>query len=83
MAMIIMAAGCIADHYGHKDAILPMINQIAKSLVHRQMSDGSFDSNVVSTSLAIQALQVSGLTIDTTNATKTAGIEWLLYDFSS
>lgn len=78
MAMIMMAAGCIADHYGHKDAIIPAINQIGKNLVDRQMPDGSFDGNVVSTSLAIQALQVSGLNIDVTNATKIAGIQWLL-----
>lgn len=74
--MLIMAAGCVAEHHGQQ-SIMPFVDQVVIVLQNKQETDGSFASNTVSTALAIQALQIKGLSVDV-NQTINAAVDWLV-----
>lgn len=71
-----MATGCLAQHHGQQ-SILSFADQVVSVLLYKQQKDGSFASNTVSTALAIQALQIKGLSVDV-NQTIASAIDWLL-----
>ena len=74
--MIAMGAGCVANHYGQSQSILPLVERAVQSLIDAQRLNGSFNGNVVSTALAIQAMSIPGLSVDTKSA-KQLAIDWL------
>ena len=74
--MIAMAAGCIANNYGHQN-LLSLADQVIKVLLTKQEKNGSFASNTVSTALAVQAMQIKGLAVNSEDGIRSA-IEWLI-----
>lgn len=77
MAMTVMAAGCISQKYSHQ-TVLPMVDRFVRLLAIKQHSDGSFLQNTISTALAVQALQVDGLSsIPEIETTRQNAEEWL------
>uniref|UniRef100_A0A0N8EDF1 Uncharacterized protein n=1 Tax=Daphnia magna TaxID=35525 RepID=A0A0N8EDF1_9CRUS len=77
MSMVLMATGCVAEHYGHP-YLLPFADTIAEILISKQERDGSFgNNNVISTAMAIEALQIRGLSVKV-DPTVRAAINWLI-----
>ena len=60
MAMTLMAAGCVSQKYSHQ-TVLPLVDRVVRLLAIKQLADGSFNQNIISTALAIQAFQIQGL----------------------
>ncbi|XP_057380179.1 uncharacterized protein CG3556-like [Daphnia carinata] len=77
LSMVLMATGCIAEHYGHP-YLLPFADKIAEVLISKQERDGSFGNrNIISTAMAIEALQIRGLSVNV-DPTIRASIDWLI-----
>ena len=75
--MTIMAAGCVSQKYSHQ-TVLPLVNRIVPLLTLKQHPDGSFQQNIISTALAVQAFQVEGLSsIPEIEASRQKAEEWL------
>ncbi|KAI9557916.1 cobalamin-binding-like protein [Daphnia sinensis] len=77
LSMVLMATGCVAEHYDHP-YLLPFADKIAEILISKQERDGSFGKkNIVSTAMAIEALQIRGLSVNV-DPTIRASIDWLI-----
>lgn len=73
--MLLMATGCVAQYHSH-EYILPFADQLVSLVISKQQDDGSFNNNIVTTALAIQALQIKGLMVGV-NETVGKAVKWL------
>nr|CAH0110979.1 unnamed protein product [Daphnia galeata] len=77
LSMVIMATGCVAQHYNHP-YILPFAEQLVAILISKQQRDGSFNNrNIISTALVVQALQIHGLSFNV-NSTIRSALDWIV-----
>lgn len=77
LSMVLVATGCVEEHYNHS-YLLPFADVIASILIRQQEQGGSFgNGNIITTALAIQALQIRGLSVNV-NQTIQASIHWLM-----
>lgn len=76
MAMVAMATECLRYRYKNADFLLPHIRVFMNEMSKRQLADGSFNGNVVTTALSIQAMQTDS---DGLNVRKNLdlAVEWL------
>ena len=75
--MVLMATGCVAQHYNHP-YILPFAEQLVAILISKQQRDGSFNNrNIISTALVVQALQIHGLSFNV-NSTIRSALDWIV-----
>ena len=75
--MVLIASGCVGNRYGYS-SIIPYAADLFHILMKAQSKDGSFRANVISTALAVQALQVEGLNNISVNKTIESAKKWLM-----
>ena len=75
--MVLIASGCVGNRYGYS-SIIPYAADLFHILMKAQNRDGSFRANVISTALAVQALQVEGLNNISVNKTIESAKKWLM-----
>ena len=77
MAIVAMATECLRYRYKNTDFLLPKVKELVDEMNQKQLDNGSFGDNVITTALSIQAMQTDsdGLGV---NRNLDSAVDWLL-----